>query len=140
MKRLIVLVGVVALLWGCSMKKPYVGRTVHYTNPLISILFGIPDNGIVETKTFKIDYNIDKIKENTYKVWGTIEYKGPGVFTKIHSGNFRLLVINGGVVIDSLLFTPKQERLGEPMKFEVEFFSPIVPDGVGFTWNLLVRE
>jgi hypothetical protein len=140
MKKLVVLVVIVGILGGCALKKPLVGRTVSYRSPLIDRIFSLPDNGLINSPPFKIYYEVDKTEETEYKVWGTIEYYGPGVFTKIHSGHFRLLIVKDGVVIDSFLFSPKRKSMEKPMKFEIKFSSPVEFDGIGFVWSLVVRE
>jgi hypothetical protein len=99
MKKIMVLVMFAVMLWGCTLKKPYVGRTVFYFNPLIARIGALPELGEITHKPFKI----------------TFGYSGPGVFTRYYNGTFTLIIVKDGVIVDSFNFMPRGDNLEKGM-------------------------
>ena len=142
MKKIMVLVMFAVKLWGCTLKKPYVGRTVFYFNPLIARIGALPELGEITHKPFKITFGLYKVegKPNTYRVNGKIYYNGPGVFTRYYNGTFTLIIVKDGVIVDSFNFMPRGDNLEKGMYYEKESFTPYDFDAIGFGWGVRIRS
>jgi hypothetical protein len=142
MKRLAVVVVLVVLVGCSSLPKPYIGETIGYDHPLVTKIDKIPACGEVQVKVFKIIFNLYKLKgkSNTYRIKGEIFYSAPDLFAKYNGGIFALMLIKDGVVVDSISFLPKGDRIEKGLYYERVFYTSYDFDAIGFGWGVRIRS